>query len=119
MSEMLDAFAPEMNRTFSVYPKGNGLDGDGEIIQGFVGAPTLSGIECAYYTGSAAESLISDQYKTVASGVIISRVVDVVKGSKIVLDTGEEFAVIFPDDVMMQGEVLVITVGSPDYGSNI
>lgn len=116
---MLSAFAPEMNRTYSVFVKDTALDADDEVIEGYISIASLRNIKCAYFTGSAAESLISDRYKTTASGVIISKVVTIPDGAKIVLDNGLEFSVIHPDDVMFQGEVLVITVKAEDYGTEL
>ncbi len=116
---ILEYFTEEMNRTYSLYPKFQTLDGNDEVVEGFVASPTLTSIKSAYYTGAAAEALLSDRYKTKASGVVISTVQAVPAGAKIVLDNGLEFTVIHADDIMMQGEVLAIAVQAVDYGSSV
>ena len=116
---MLDDFQGEMNRTYSIFPKLTGLDGDDEVQQGFEAVATLTGIQCALLTGSASERLTADRYKTTASGTVFSEVQTVPDGAKLVLDTGEEFSVIHAENVMEQGEVLQITVGAVDYGTEI
>ncbi len=116
---MLDAFDDEMNKTYSIFPKETGLDADNEVIEGFADTATLTAIQCAFYTGSVAEKLMADRYKTEAAGVVISEVQDVPDSSKLTLNDGREFIALHADDVMEQGEVLVITVRSPDYGQSI
>jgi len=115
----LSDFSEEMNRTYSVYPKLTTLDGDDEVNEGFAAVATLTGIQCAYWTGSAAENLISDRYKTEASGVVVSSIGTVPDGAKIVLDNGLEFIVVNADDVMFQGDILVIAVKAVDYGTTV
>lgn len=113
----LDAFSDEMNRTFSIYPKG-GLDSDGEVTQGFSSTASVSNKRCMYWTGSAAENLVADRFKTQISGVIVCDVVEVPNGSKIVLDSGQEFGLVNADDVGFQGEALVIAVKAVNDGTD-
>lgn len=116
MSFLLDDFDEEMNRFYSVYEK-LGLDADGEVQSGFSTTPAVLNQQCMYYTGSAAESLVADRFKTSISGVIISEVIPIADGAKIVLDTGEEFGIVNADDVAKQGEVLVIAVKAVNSGT--
>jgi len=115
----LDCFDAEMNLTYSVYPKLTTLDSDDEVNEGFATKATLTSIKSMYWTGSAAERLISDRYKTVASGVVVSKIQTVPDGAKIVLDNGLEFIVLHADDVAFQGDVLIITVQAADYGTTV
>lgn len=116
---ILDMFADEMNRTYSVYALKEELDADDEVVQGWEAVSSLSNIQCAFYTGSAANRLVSDRYKTKATGVVISEVHSVPDMAKLVLNTGEEFIVLHADNVMEQDEVLVLTVGTENYGESV
>lgn len=116
---ILACFKQEMNQTYSVYPKNTGLDSFDEYLQGFEATATIENQSCGYFTGSAAEALVSDRYKTQISGVIISEVVTVPDGAKIVLSNGLEFTVINADDILLQGEVLAIAVKAVDNGTSI
>lgn len=113
---IMNFFTAEMNRKFSVFPKKTGLDG-GRPAQGFETTATLSDVVCAYYEGGAAEALIADRYKTSLTATIVTYPnVSVPDGAKIVLDNGVEHICIHADDVMTQGEVLVIALTEPDNG---
>lgn len=107
---ILGFFSSEMNRTFSVYPKLSGWSG-GRPEEGFEPVATLTGVKSAIYEGSSAESLVSDRYKVNLSAVAISQPgISVPDGSKIITDDGRTFYCIHADDVMTQGEVLVIAL---------
>jgi hypothetical protein len=111
---ILTFFKKEMNRTFSVYPKNTGWDG-GSPAEGFSDTATVEDAVAAIYEGSAAEKLVSDRYKTDLSAVAISYTgISVPDGSKIITDDSRTFYCIHADDVMTQGEVLVIALKSEE-----
>ena len=106
----LDDFSDEMNKTYTVYPYLSGLDANGNPQEGISTTATITGQKCGYFTGSAADKFVADRYKTDLSGVIISEVVSVPDGSRIVLNNGFTFITINADDIALQGEVLAIAV---------
>lgn len=113
----LSDFTCEMNRTFSVYNLLSGLDGNRNPEQGHESTPSLVGAQAAFYEGSAAQRFVSDRYKTETVAVLIVDPIHTVPdGSKIVLDNGLEFLTIHGDDVMFQGDILVVALRSEDYG---
>ena len=107
---ILDSFATEMIHTFSVYPKKTGLDG-GSPAQGFEATATLEDIEAAYFEGSAAESFVSQRFKTIITGVIITETgVSIPGGAKIILDDDSEHYVIHADNPLNLDEVFVVAL---------
>ncbi len=105
---MLQYFKDEMIRTFSVYPKKTGLDG-GSPAQGFEDVATLEDIAAAYFEGSAAESFVSQRFKTIISGVVITETgVSIPDGAKLVLDDGKIHYVIHADNPLNLDEVFVV-----------
>lgn len=107
---ILSMFKAEMNRTISVYPKKSGLNG-GRPAEGYETTATLTGVKCAIYQGSSAERLVSDRYKTIVTAVAVAVPgISVPDGAKIVTDDSRTFYCIHADDVMTQGEVLVIAL---------
>ena len=106
----LDCFKTEMNQTYSVYPYLTGLDSNGNPQEGFSAVASITNQPCGYFTGSSAERFVADKYRTDLAGVVISEVVAVPDGAKLVLSTGENFIVIYADDIALQGEVLAIAL---------
>lgn len=111
---ILNSFSDWMNKTISVYPKKTGLDG-GRPAQGFEITPTLTGVKCAFYEGSAAESLVSDRYKTKIDGVCVAYPgITVPDGAKIAFNDGKVYYVVHADDVLSLGEALIIAVSQEE-----
>jgi hypothetical protein len=116
----LDAFVTEMNRTFTTYLWGATLDSNDNPGEGYSTTKTVIDKKSAFYEASAAQSLVSARYKDKISGVVICEPnVTVADNSKLILDTGDEFKVLHADNVMFQGEVLVIMVTTDDYGVSV
>ncbi len=114
---LLDNFVTEMNRTFSSYILLDTLDANFNPDQGFSITASVTDKKCAFYEGSAAEHFVSDRYKDKLTGVIICKPdVTVSDDSKLILDNGFEYIVLHADDVMYQGEVMVIALRNEDYG---
>ena len=117
---LLDAFVDEMNRTFNTYEWADLYDDNYNPSEGYSTTATVENKKCAYYEASAAQSLVSARYKDKISGVVICAPdVTVTDDSKLVLDTGDEFKVLHADNVMFQGEVLVIALSNDDYGVDV
>ena len=106
----LDCFKTEMNQTYSVYPYLNTLDANGNPQQGFSPTATIENKACGFFTGSSAERFVADKYRTDLAGVVISEVAAVPDGAKLVLSTGENFIVIYANDIALQGEVMAVAL---------
>jgi hypothetical protein len=106
---MLGYFTQEMNQTFTLYPYKSGIDDNGNPEEGISSTASITGQVCGYFTGAQAEKFVADRYKTDLTGVIISEVVSVPDGSRIVMN-GTNYIVINADDIALQGEVLAIAV---------
>lgn len=117
---ILDAFVTEMNRTFSVYQWGDTLDSNNNPAEGFSTTASITGVKCAFYESSSAQSLVSARYKDKLVGAVICEPnVTVPDNSKLVLDNGYEYVVLHADDIMFQGEVLSIAVTTVDFGVSV
>lgn len=106
----LSYFQTEMIRTFDLFPKLDALSG-GRPAEGFETVATLTGISAAYYEGSAAESLVSDRYKTIISGVVITATgVTIPDGAKLVLDDGTIHYVVHADNPLNLNDLFVVAL---------
>lgn len=110
---ILDAFKEEMNQLIDIQSmQRNTDDPTGRTTEILV--TTKSSIPAGYYVGSSAEALISERFKTVVDGVLIIDPIALsgysIVPSDIITLNSREYSIVLSDDVMLQGEVLVIGV---------
>ena len=106
----LSYFQTEMIRTFDLYPKLDALSG-GRPSEGFETTATLSSVNAAYFEGSAAELLVSDRYKTIISGVVITETgVTIPDGARLELDDGTIHYVIHADNPLNLDDLYVVAL---------
>jgi len=98
-----------MNQTASFYAMTSGMDSNGIPVDGW-GATAYKTPKVMYYTGSQAESYVSDKLKPVVSGVIICYPADKPSVTDKIGLSGRYFSVVDIDDVGYQGEVCVVPV---------
>jgi len=109
---ILNAFAEEMNQEIIIESQKKVYDSTtGRTTKSVTVEKTVPG---AYYIGSSAENLVGERFKTVVDGAIIIDPVAldgyVIAPSDIINIDGLDYTVVVTDDVMFQGEVIVIGV---------
>jgi len=111
MGKFLNDFSKEMNKTADIYNQSK-VFSNGKFTTTY--SLVLSNVKCGFWTGSQAESLVGERFKTIIDGVIIINPdlvssITITRDSKITIDS-TDYSVINADDVMFQGEVLIVGV---------
>lgn len=108
---ILENFADEMNQAVVIQKIETTIDADGNPIDSTVSKPAILS---AYYVGSSANSLISEKYKSVVDAVLI---IDpnspdgyTIEPYDLAVLNGKTYTVILANDVMFQGEVMVVGI---------
>ena len=109
---ILDAFPEEMNQIIEIYSIKKGYN---PLNSQTTSTTKLEKkVQAGYWTGSSAEQLVSERFRTQVDGVVVIKPNDLegysINDSDKMVISGSEYNVIYSDDVMFLNEVLIVGV---------